>query len=65
MNPRWQYKVVKFETTGWLGGKIDETEMNQALDRLGIEGWELVSCFDTNQSHGASLFVVCVLKRQG
>lgn len=63
MNTRWTYKVVKFNTTGWLGGQIDEQEVSRELDRLGNEGWELVSCFDTNQSHGASKFVVCILKR--
>jgi hypothetical protein len=60
---RFQYRVEKFDCTGWLGGKIDETEMQQRLDRLGAEGWELVSCFDTNAAHGRSLHVVAVLKR--
>lgn len=63
MHTRWTYKVIKFNTTGWLGGQIDESELNRELDRLGGEGWELVSCVDTNASHGRSVFVVCILKR--
>jgi len=63
MTTRWSYKVLKFESGGFMGGLLDEKDLNEQLDRMGSEGWELVSCFDTNSSHGRTRFVVAVLKR--
>ncbi len=59
----WEYKTVEFETTGFMGGKLDIHTFNQTLNELGRDGWELVSCFDTNQSQGASRLVIAVFKR--
>lgn len=60
---RWEYKTIKFETTGFLGGILDLQTFTDELNDLGRSGWELVSCFDTNQSQGASREVIAVLKR--
>lgn len=60
---RWQYHVMKIETSGMLGGKLDADAFQAELDRLGADLWELVSCFDTNQLHGQSRDVVAVFKR--
>jgi hypothetical protein len=60
---RWQYEVLRFETGGVLGGKLDTEAFRKSLDELGLKGWELVSCFDTNQAYGASRDVIAVLKR--
>ncbi|MCG8501615.1 MAG: DUF4177 domain-containing protein [Firmicutes bacterium] len=61
---KWEYKTIKFKTTGWAGGVLDETDFDGELNRMGFEGWELVSCFDTNQGHGASRDVIAVFKRK-
>ena len=61
---QWEYKTIEFETTGFMGGKLDITEFNTTLNECGRNGWELVNCFDTNQSQGASRKVIAVLKRQ-
>ncbi len=61
---RWEYRTLKFETRGFAGGILDTDTFNEILNRYGSEGWELVSCFDTNQSQGASRYVIAVLKRQ-
>ena len=60
---QWEYRSYKHSTTGWMGGKIDEQEVDQALNRYGADGWELVSAFDTNMSHGETRFVIFVFKR--
>jgi hypothetical protein len=61
---RWEYRTIKLATTGfWMGGKLDETEFDEMLNVLGRERWELVSAFDTNQSHGASRDIVAIFKR--
>lgn len=61
---RFEYHTIFLEPGGWIGGKLDKQEFDGALARLGTEGWELVSCFDTNQGHGATRFVIAVFKRE-
>ena len=61
---KWEYITVMFAATDWwLGGKLDGEKFNERLNRLGGEGWELVSVFDTNYTQGATRDVVAVLKR--
>jgi len=61
---RWEYKTVKFVPGGFFGGKLDTEEFNIELDKLGNDGWELVSCFDTSQHEGSSREVITVFKRK-
>ena len=60
----WEYKTIDFDTKGFSGGLVDTAELNMELNRLGYEGWELVNCFTTSQSHGASRKLVAVFKRE-
>jgi hypothetical protein len=61
---RWEYLTVMFAATGfWLGGKLDGKAFNDELNKLGQEGWELVSVFDTNMEPGKTRDVIAVLKR--
>lgn len=61
---QWEYKTVKLATTGfWVGGNLDSVKFTEMLNELGRDRWELVSAFDTNQSHGATKDVVAVFKR--
>ena len=61
---RWAYRLVKTATNGfWKGGDFDTAAFEAHLNGLGEDGWELVSCFDTNQHQGASRDVIAVLKR--
>ena len=61
---RYEYKVVAYDTKGFFGGKIDSGELESRLNRLGDEGWEMVSCTSSNQSYGSSKSIVCIFKRQ-
>jgi hypothetical protein len=61
---RFEYRSVMLEPGGFLGGKVDQTKFEAELNRMGQDGWELVSAFDTNQSYGATRFVVAVFKRE-
>lgn len=56
---QWEYKTVSMRTGGFLGGKVNHENFEQALNGAGREGWELVSVFDT--SHGSD--VIAVFKR--
>jgi len=60
----WEYKTIEFDTKGLAGGILDISAFNSTLNDCGREGWELVNCFDTNQSYGASRKVIAVFKRQ-
>ena len=61
---QWEYKTIEFKTKGVVGGILDINTFNESLNNCGRDGWELVSCFDTNQSYGASRKVIAVFKRQ-
>lgn len=62
---RFEYLTYKFATAGFIaGGNLDGDAFNAKLNELGHEGWELVSCFDTNMMHGRTRDVVAVFKRE-
>ena len=60
----WEYKTVSLATGGLLGGKFDPEKLDEVLNDLGAEGWELTSAFDTNQSYGATRDIVAIFRRQ-
>lgn len=61
---RWQYQTVRFDLKGFLGGILDLDTFQATLNEMGAEGWELVSCFDTNMAEGQSRHVIAVFKRK-
>lgn len=55
MSTRWQYKVVEIKVN-LFGANV--TERAQAeLDKLGAQGWELVSSVQTNAADTLRLFL--------
>lgn len=60
----WEYKTAQFEAKGFMGGILDIQSFETQLNDFGGEGWELVSCFDTNMSQGQSRYVIAVFKRK-
>jgi hypothetical protein len=60
---RWEYKIVSLETTGFTGSWLNAAALEKNLNLLGNEGWEVVSAFDTNRTHGATRDVHVLLKR--
>ena len=61
---QWEYKTIKMDTSGFLGGLLDVEAVDVILNELGGQGWVLVAAFDTNQSHGASREAIAVFKRR-
>ena len=63
----WEYQTLQFDFDGEAfisqGGLFNSQKFNHELNRLGWEGWELVSVLDTNQMQGGTKYVVAVLKR--
>ena len=62
---QWEYKTLEFDTKGfWVGGIVDSNQINEQLNKAGMEGWELVSMVTTNQYQGASRKIIAVFKRK-
>ena len=61
---KYEYRSIRLEVAGWIGPKVDLAEMDATLNSLGADGWELVSAFDLNQSHGKTDSLIALFKRQ-
>ncbi|OME88512.1 MULTISPECIES: DUF4177 domain-containing protein [Paenibacillus] len=61
---QWEYKTLKYKTGGFLGGKVNEEEFEDLLNSYGVDGWELISCFDTSVHQGQSRDIIAVMKRR-
>lgn len=61
---KWEYRTIKVQTKGFSGGILEIQNFDTELNRMGVEGWELISCFDTNQSYGQTREVIAVFKRK-
>ena len=63
----WEYHSLQFDFDSEAfisqGGLFNAQKFDHELNRLGWDGWELVSTFDTNQPKGGTRYVVAVLKR--
>ena len=61
---KWEYMTVMFKAAGFLtGGQLDGNAFNDELNKLGGQGWELVSVFHANVSHTFGDVVLAVFKR--
>jgi hypothetical protein len=65
MSLQWEYKVLKLQTEFgfWSGTEFDSEALEGELNRLGTDGWEVVSIFDIEKVKGGSKYVNVVLKR--
>ena len=64
MVERWEYRSIKRETKGFMGGILDTDDFDSQLNQLGDQGWELVSCLATSYGEGTTREVIAVLKRK-
>jgi hypothetical protein len=61
---KWEYRTIKVELKGLAGGILRTEDFNYELNKLGEQGWELVSCFSNNAAQGYSREAVAVFKRR-
>ena len=61
---RFEYKVLAYDTKGFFGGSVEVEQLEEQLNLLGEEGWEMVSSTNSTQSYGASKSIVCIFKRK-
>lgn len=60
---QWEYKSVKLRLRGFLGGKLDQDEVDMLLEESGREGWELVTILATALYQGRTRDAALVFKR--
>lgn len=59
----WEYQIVHAGTTGFTEKKPDP-KLWGIMDRLGDEGWELVSFSPVSIGYGGTTSFICVFKRE-
>jgi hypothetical protein len=59
---KWEYYLYEVKVSGWTG-KINIPEIDEELNRLGSEGWELVHSISPTAAGTASALTI-ILKRQ-
>ena len=59
----WDYRTVKLRLRGFLGGKIDQPELDRILQEASQEGWELVQVLATALYQGRTQDAVLIFKR--
>lgn len=60
---RYEYYTYVYNTEGFMGGKVDIGQFDREINRLGNDGWELVSSVTTNQGQGYTRSIVNIFKR--
>ncbi len=60
---KWEYKILKLSTGGFMGGKFDDKALTKTMNEWGRDGWELASGFDTNMGQGSTRDIVLLFKR--
>ena len=62
---KWEYKTIKLNTSKYiLASVFEEGKLDQIMNQMGAEGWELVTAFDTNVGSGQTKDIVAIFKRQ-
>ncbi len=67
---KFEYKTLKAKEEGESGfwnakpNTLNSEKTELYLNKLGSEGWELVSVFDTNHGHGHTHEIIFVFKRE-
>lgn len=58
---KWEYKTLNYHKRTFFGGNINTDELSAQLNKLGGEGWELVSVTPSQSWGGQG--IVLILKR--
>lgn len=61
---KWEYQIVIINVQGWIGPSFAAEDIENPMNRLGKEGWELVNVLDVNTRAGETKALVAVFKRR-
>lgn len=65
MAKKFEYKTLTTkEERGFWSSKMDTSGLEVHLNKLGFEGWELVSVVETNRYEGSTNEIIFVFKRE-
>ena len=62
----WSYRVIEFNPQKGLnlGGLVNLKEIEDSLNKLGEQGWEVVSGYTTNEGYGTTKRIIYTLKKE-
>ncbi len=60
---KWEYRTIKVEPKGIMGGILDVEDFDYQLNKLGEQGWELVTSVPANYVGMMSFKVYYTFKR--
>lgn len=49
---KWEYKIINISVGGWISIGLDPGKTQKELNKLGNDGWELVSTLPITQAYG-------------
>ncbi len=55
---KFEYKTLFTDAKGVFGGKVDQGALQNSLNDLGLQGWELVSTVAAAQSYGSTRWII-------
>lgn len=58
---KWEYKNIFLVGTGFMGAKANVKELDELMNTLGADGWELVSTIPRWQNFS---FAIAIFKRE-
>lgn len=62
---KYEYKMFEYNTQfSWASVSVNTDELQNQLNILGNEGWELVSSTPITVNNGRTKSIVCTLKRK-
>lgn len=61
---QYEYKTLYTDAKGFWGGKVDKDTFEHDLNKLGAQGWELVSTVPSAESHGTTRWIISIFKRK-
>ena len=61
---KFEYKTFIYDTKGLFGGVVNGEGFEEEANRLGEEGWEMVSSLATAEAYGSTKSIVCIFKRK-
>lgn len=61
---KFEYKTKSYRPKGfWLGGKVDDDELNKILNDTAKDNWVLDQMQSVQMSYGATSKIILIFKR--
>jgi hypothetical protein len=61
---KYEYKVINATTIGFWKPKLETNVVTEEMNKMGQDGWELVSVMDTSVGYGQTNEILLFFKRE-